>query len=59
MHPAAPEMEFDALGRAIVDAQDILAEAGKLTNAVSLIALELGEYECGLSPLWPTQSRTK
>jgi hypothetical protein len=44
---AAPEMEFDMLGRGIVEAQDILNEAAKLADAVSLIALELGEYECG------------
>jgi hypothetical protein len=41
------ETELDLPGRAIVDAQDVLAEAAKLTDAVTLIALELGEYECG------------
>jgi hypothetical protein len=41
------EMELDLPGRAIVDAQDVLAEADHLTDAVRLIALELGEYECG------------
>jgi len=40
-------MEIDVPGRAIVAAQDVLAEAAKLSDAVSLIALELGEYKCG------------
>jgi hypothetical protein len=44
---AAPEMELDLPGRAIVDAQDVLAKASKLTNAINLMALELNEYECG------------
>jgi hypothetical protein len=43
---ATPRMELDP-GRAIVDAQDVLAEAAKLADAINLMAFELGEYECG------------
>ena len=41
------EIEFDLPGRAIVEAQDILSEASKLTDAIHLMALELNDYECG------------
>jgi hypothetical protein len=38
-----PPSPFDA----IIEAEDILATASKLTDAVYLIALELDEYKCG------------
>jgi hypothetical protein len=44
---AASGTELDLPWRAIVEAQDILNEASKLTNAISLMALDLNEYECG------------
>jgi hypothetical protein len=47
---AAPkEMELGAgrIPRSLVEAQDILATTRKLADAVFLMALELGECECG------------
>jgi hypothetical protein len=41
------EIEFDLPGCAIVEAQDVLSEASKLTDAIHLMALELNEYEGG------------
>jgi hypothetical protein len=40
-------MELALPWRAIVDAQDILNESSKLADAISLMAVELNEYECG------------
>jgi hypothetical protein len=41
---AAPEIDP---WRAIVEAEDILGEATNLTDAINLMAHELGDYECG------------
>jgi hypothetical protein len=40
-------VEIDVPGRDLVEAVDVLDGAAKLVDAISLMALELGEYECG------------
>jgi hypothetical protein len=45
--PLGMEFDADGLSQAIVEAEDILGVARKLTGATYIMATDLNEYECG------------